>query len=90
MTWTNGCAAAGPPVMVPAGTTSKAGAGARAALPGSDPNPADGRFVACYGWPLYSCAGDTRPGEAVGQALDMDGGLWYLIRLSGTPVRSAS
>ena len=56
--------------------TSKAGAGVRAALSGSDPDPAGGRVVTRHGWPLYSCAGDTRSGEADGQALGMDGGLW--------------
>ena len=62
--------------MLPAGITSKAGAGVRAALSGSGPDPVGGRVITRHGWPLYSCAGDTRSGEAAGQALDMDGGLW--------------
>jgi hypothetical protein len=64
-----------------------AGAGVKAALLGSDPDPPGGRVVPYAGWPLYTYAGDTRSGEATGQALDMDGGLWYVMRPSGSIVR---
>ncbi len=89
VTCTGGCAAAWPPVMLPAGTAPKAGPGVRAALLGSDPDPSGGRVVTYHGWPLYTYAGDTRPGEATGQRLDMNGGLWYVLRPSGTPLESA-
>ena len=71
--WVRGGLAAG---HAPGRDHVKGGAGVRAALSGSDPDPAGGRVVTRHGWPLYSCAGDTRSGEAAGQALDMDGGLW--------------
>lgn len=87
VTCTSGCAASWPPVMVPAGSDPKAGAAVKAALLGTDPDPAGGRVVTYAGWPLYTYVGDTRPGEATGQALDMDGGLWYVMRPSGSLVR---
>ncbi len=87
VTCTSGCAAAWPPVMLPAGSAARAGAGVKPALLGSDPDPAGGRVVTYAGWPLYTYAGDTQPGEATGQALDMDGGPWYVMRPSGSVVR---
>ena len=35
------------------------------------------------GWPLYSYVTDTSPGSAHGQALKLNGGLWYVIAPSG-------
>ncbi len=89
VTCTGGCAAAWPPVMLPAGSAPKAGPGARAALLGSDPDPSGGRVVTYRGWPLYTYAGDAWPGHATGQGLNLDGGRWYVVRPSGTPVESA-
>ncbi|MGH3406349.1 MAG: COG4315 family predicted lipoprotein [Streptosporangiaceae bacterium] len=89
VTCTNECAAVWPPVMLPAGSAAKAGAGARPALLGSDPDPSGGRVVTYAGWPLYTYVSDIRPGRAAGQALDLNGGLWYVMRPSGAIVRSA-
>lgn len=89
VTCTGGCAAAWPPVMLPAGSTAKAGPGARSALLGSGPDPSGGRVVTYRGWPLYTYAGDAWPGHATGQGLNQDGGRWYVLRPSGTPVESA-
>jgi predicted lipoprotein with Yx(FWY)xxD motif len=36
-------------------------------------------------WPLYTYVSDTAPGEATGQALNLNGGPWYVIRPSGAP-----
>jgi predicted lipoprotein with Yx(FWY)xxD motif len=35
------------------------------------------------GWPLYHYIGDSAPGTASGQALNANGGLWYVIAPSG-------
>jgi predicted lipoprotein with Yx(FWY)xxD motif len=45
----------------------------------------DGRSVqATYdGHPLYTYIGDSRPGQATGNNLDLNGGLWYEVRVSG-------
>jgi hypothetical protein len=56
---------------------------AEAKLLGSDPDPAGGRVVTYNGWPLYTWAGDTKPGEATGQAINNSGGLWYALSPSG-------
>lgn len=91
VTCMNGCLVAWPPVVVRAGSAARAGANVRPALLGSDPAPGagsgSGRVVTYAGWPLYTYEGDTRPGEATGQGLDMNGGLWYVMRPSGAIVR---
>ena len=35
------------------------------------------------GHPLYAYIGDSHPGQANGNNLDLNGGLWYEVRLSG-------
>jgi predicted lipoprotein with Yx(FWY)xxD motif len=35
------------------------------------------------GHPLYTYIGDNRPGDANGNNLDLNGGLWYEVRVSG-------
>ncbi len=52
----------------------------------------DGTKQATYdGHPLYTYAGDTSPGQAKGNGLNVSGGLWYEMTVSGaTPAASAS
>ena len=40
-------------------------------------------------WPLYTFAGDSRPGAATGQGLISFGGTWYVLNGSGDPVTSS-
>jgi predicted lipoprotein with Yx(FWY)xxD motif len=35
------------------------------------------------GHPLYTYIGDNGPGQATGNNLDLNGGLWYEVRVSG-------
>jgi predicted lipoprotein with Yx(FWY)xxD motif len=35
------------------------------------------------GHPLYTYVGDNGPGQAKGNNLDLNGGLWYEVRVSG-------
>ena len=35
------------------------------------------------GHPLYTYVGDKGPGQANGNDLDLNGGLWYEMRVSG-------
>jgi predicted lipoprotein with Yx(FWY)xxD motif/catechol 2,3-dioxygenase-like lactoylglutathione lyase family enzyme len=88
VTCTGHCAFAWPPLTLHAGQTLAAGAGVRAALLGSVPNPGGGRVVTYHGWPLYTYLGDASPGHAAGQGADDDGGYWYVIRPSGQIVES--
>jgi predicted lipoprotein with Yx(FWY)xxD motif len=44
----------------------------------------DGAVQATYdGHPLYTYIGDSSPGQANGNNLDLNGGLWYEVRVSG-------
>lgn len=45
---------------------------------------ADGKTQATYdGHPLYTYIGDTGPGQANGNNLNLNGGLWHEVRVSG-------
>jgi predicted lipoprotein with Yx(FWY)xxD motif len=80
------CATFWPPVKGPvtagAGVTGQLGTITRA----------DGTQQATYdGHPLYTFAGDSGPGQAKGNAVNANGGLWYEMTVSGaTPAASAS
>ena len=80
------CAAAWPPVKGPvtagAGLTGKLGTIERS----------DGSAQATFdGHPLYTFAADTAPGQAKGNGLNEQGGVWHEITTSGTaPAGSSS
>jgi predicted lipoprotein with Yx(FWY)xxD motif len=82
------CAALWPPVKLPSSGKPVATGRAKASLLGSDRNPAGGRVVTYAGWPLYTYVADTRAGVATGQALNLNGGLWYVLAPSGKVVRT--
>jgi predicted lipoprotein with Yx(FWY)xxD motif len=72
------CAAIWPPVKGPAtagpGVTGKLGTIRRS----------DGSTQATYnGHPLYTYVGDTAPGQARGNGLNLNGGLWHEVTVSG-------
>jgi predicted lipoprotein with Yx(FWY)xxD motif len=72
------CAAYWPPVKGPvalsAGVAGKVGTIKRA----------DGSLQATYnGHPLYTYVADSAPGQAKGNNLNLNGGLWYEIKVSG-------
>jgi predicted lipoprotein with Yx(FWY)xxD motif len=79
------CATYWPPVKGPAvagaGVTGKLGTIKRA----------DGSEQATYnGHPLYTYVGDTAPGQAKGNGLNLSGGLWYEVTVSGSAAPAAS
>jgi len=80
------CLGTWPPLRLPVGSRLAAGAGVKRGLLGSDPDPTGGRVVTYAGWPLYTYTGDVDPGQATGQNLNLNGGLWYVIRPSGLPL----
>lgn len=82
------CAAVWPPVKLPKGAKAVAAGKAKAKLLSSDPNPAGGRVVTYNRWPLYTYVGDRKPGQATGQALNLNGGLWYVLAPSGKVIRT--
>jgi predicted lipoprotein with Yx(FWY)xxD motif len=77
------CAAVWPPAFLPSGKGSVAAAPVKQSLLGSDRDPAGGRVITYAGWPLYTYVSDTAPGQAKGQALNLNGGLWYVISPAG-------
>jgi predicted lipoprotein with Yx(FWY)xxD motif len=83
---TGSCATYWPPVKGPAtamsGVTGTLGTITRS----------DGTKQATYdGHPLYTYAADSAPGQAKGNGLNVSGGLWYEMTVSGaTPAASAS
>ena len=82
------CAETWPPVRLRPGAALAAGPGVRQALLGSDADPAGGRVVTYHGWPLYTYTADVYAGQTTGQAIDLNGGYWYLIRPSGQVVKT--
>jgi predicted lipoprotein with Yx(FWY)xxD motif len=86
VTCVGGCAAVWPPVMLAAGAKAVGSGGVKASLLGSDPDPSGGKVVTYAGWPLYLYVADTTPGAHAGQALNLNGGLWYVISPSGKVV----
>jgi len=83
VTCVGSCAAVWPPLKLASGQTPVAAGQAKSSLLGSDPDPAGGRVVTYAGWPLYTYVTDTAPGTATGQALNLNGGLWYAFAPSG-------
>jgi predicted lipoprotein with Yx(FWY)xxD motif len=81
------CAAVWPPVRLAKGAKPVAKGKAKASLLGSDRNPAGGRVVTYNRWPLYTYVADRAPGQATGQALNLNGGLWYVLAPSGKVIR---
>jgi predicted lipoprotein with Yx(FWY)xxD motif len=76
---TGSCATFWPPVKGPA----TAGSGVTGTL-GTITRP-DGTTQATYdGHPLYTYAGDTAPGQAKGNGLNVSGGVWHEVTVSGS------
>ncbi|MGH3743681.1 MAG: COG4315 family predicted lipoprotein [Mycobacteriales bacterium] len=86
VTCTGTCAGTWPPLKTADGKPAHAGPGVQATLLGADPSPGGGTVVTYDRWPLYTYAADINPGDVVGQALDLNGGYWYVMRPDGTPV----
>jgi predicted lipoprotein with Yx(FWY)xxD motif len=68
------------PKTAPAGVTASFGEISRS----------DGsRQLTVDGFPVYTYAGDSRPGQAAGQGLNESGGLWWVLSPSGSWVKDA-
>ena len=83
VTCVGSCAVAWPPVKLPKGAKAVAAGKAKAGLLGSYRDPAGGRVVTYNKWPLYTYVVDRKPGQATGQAVDLNGGLWYVLSPGG-------
>src|ERR1700688_4499683 len=82
---TGSCATYWPPVKGPA----TAGSGVTGTL--GTITRSDGTTQATYdGHPLYTYVGDTAPGQAKGNGLNLSGGLWYEMTVSGAKPAAAA
>ena len=88
VTCTGSCAAVWPPVKVTGKPT--ASGSVKASMLSSDPNPSGGQVATYNGWPLYTYVTDTGAGSARGQALNLNGGLWYVIGPDGNPITKSA
>ena len=87
VTCVGSCAAAWPPVKLPKGAKAVAAGKAKAALLGSDRDPAGGRVVTYNKWPLYTYSGDSGAGQANGENQTLNGGKWYVISPKGVLIK---
>ncbi len=83
------CAEIWPPALLSGRQKPIAAGKVKRALLSSDPDPSVGERVITYkGWPLYTYATDVGPGMATGQAIDLNGGLWYVISPTGRVIKT--
>ena len=40
------------------------------------------------GHPLYTFSQDSAPGQTTGQGLTQQGGMWWVVGVDGTPIKS--
>lgn len=86
---TKPCTSIWPPLVLPSGTSEPvAGHGVDSSMLGTVPT-ANGPQVTYAGYPLYAYTGDGDPGVATGQGISSFGGVWWLLRPSGTPIGGA-
>jgi predicted lipoprotein with Yx(FWY)xxD motif len=83
VTCVSSCATLWPPLKLASGDTAAGPPQMKASLLGSDPDPEGGSVVTYGGWPLYTYAADSAAGQDNGQALEANGGRWYVMAPSG-------
>ena len=88
VTCVHACAVIWPPLKIAKGQKASVAGQAKASLIGSDANPSGGRVVTYNGWPLYTYITDIAAGSAKGQALNLNGGLWYVLSPAGKVIRT--
>jgi predicted lipoprotein with Yx(FWY)xxD motif len=67
----------------------RVGAGVNRALVGTLRRPDGSTQLSYGGHPLYTYNMDVKAGMVTGQAIDQDGGLWYVLSPSGHEVHTA-
>jgi predicted lipoprotein with Yx(FWY)xxD motif len=82
------CVTAWPPLKIKKGQKAVAAGAAKQSLLGKDKNPKGGFVVTYKHWPLYTYFADSKPGQANGQAINLNGGLWYVLSPAGKVIRT--
>ena len=80
----DGCVFQWPPLIKDGPIT--AGPGVRRSLIGTLHRPDGSTQISYGGHPLYTYNLDVQPGMVTGQAIDQNGGLWYVINPSGQQI----
>jgi len=83
VTCVSSCATLWPPLKLASGEAAAGPPQLKASLLGSDPDPEGGSVVTYAGWPLYTYEADSTAGQDNGQAIEANGGRWYVIAPSG-------
>ncbi|MFF2731232.1 hypothetical protein ACFVS9_25410 [Streptomyces sp. NPDC058008] len=83
---TGACAKAWPPLLTKG--TAGVGSGVDKAMLGMTKRSGGDEQVTYNGHPLYYYAGDTKPGQTNGQALNQFGAEWYVLDAKGNKVES--
>jgi predicted lipoprotein with Yx(FWY)xxD motif len=82
----NACATAWPPLLLADTDAPVYGQGVNPNLLGTTKRT-DGTVQVTYnGWPLYLWVGDSDLGQATGQGINNNGGLWYVLNPGGQVV----
>jgi predicted lipoprotein with Yx(FWY)xxD motif len=81
-----GCVYQWPPLEV--GGTVRVGRGVDASLVGRVVRPDGSTQLTFGGHPLYTYVRDVKPGMVTGQAIDQDGGPWYVLGPGGHPIHT--
>jgi predicted lipoprotein with Yx(FWY)xxD motif len=82
---TGSCLSYWPPVIVKGTPThSSAVTGTVATIKRSDGSTQ----LTVNGWPLYTYAADSAPGQVTGQGLNLSGGLWWAASPSGSMIKT--
>jgi len=79
---TGQCAAYWPPV--PSQDAPKSTSGTMTAKFGSIKRADGSTQLTVNGYPIYTYAGDSKPGQATGQGLNLSGGLWWVVSGNGS------
>ena len=80
----DGCVFQWPPLVTSAPV--QLGKGLDRTLVGTLRRPDGSTQLSYGGHPLYTYNGDVSPGVVMGQAIDQDGGLWYVIDAKGQQI----
>jgi predicted lipoprotein with Yx(FWY)xxD motif len=82
-----GCVYQWPPLLV--SSASQVGPGVSRSLVGTLTRPDGSTQLSYNGHPLYLYIRDVKPGTVDGQAIDQDGGLWYVLNPSGDEIHTS-
>jgi predicted lipoprotein with Yx(FWY)xxD motif len=83
----DGCVFDWPPLI--AGSTITVGKGVDRSLVGTLRRPDGSTQLSYGGHPLYAYNGDVSPGVVMGQAIDQDGGLWFVLNAQGKQITTS-